>query len=42
MDWGELTYEYPSNDWGGTIGKHRDFNLDLSWFQFRIGIAYRF
>jgi len=41
-DWGELTYEYPSNDWGGTIGKYRDFNLDLSGFQFRIGIAYRF
>jgi len=41
-DWGELSYEYPSNDWGGTVSKHRDFNLDLSGFQFRIGIAYRF
>ncbi len=41
-DWGELTYEYPGNDWGGTIGEYRDFNLDLSGFQFRIGIAYRF
>lgn len=42
-DWGDLTYEYPSNYWGaGTLNKHRDFNLDLSGFQFRLGIAYRF
>jgi hypothetical protein len=41
-NWGDLTYEYPSNYWAGTITKHRDFNLDLSGFQFRIGIAYRF
>jgi hypothetical protein len=41
-DWGDLTYEYPSNYWAGTIAKHRDFNLDLSGFQFKIGIAYRF
>jgi hypothetical protein len=42
-DWGELTYEYPSNYWGPTaLNKHRDFKLDLSGFQFRLGIAYRF
>lgn len=42
-DWGELTYEYPSNYWeAGALNKHRDFNLDLSGFQFKLGIAYRF
>lgn len=42
-DWGDLTYEYPSNYWGAeALNKHRDFNLDLSGFQFRLGIAYRF
>jgi hypothetical protein len=42
-EWGELTYEYPSNYWGAAaLNKHRDFNLDLSGFQFRLGIAYRF
>jgi hypothetical protein len=41
-DWGELTYEYPSNYWEETISRHRNFNLDLSGFQFKIGIAYRF
>jgi len=41
-DWGKLTYEYPSNSWEGSATKHRDFNLDLSCFQFRLGIAYRF
>jgi hypothetical protein len=42
-DWGELTYEYPSNyREEGAISKYRDFNLDLSGFQFRLGITYRF
>ena len=41
-DWGELTCEYPSNFWEGSASKHRNFNLNLSCFQFRIGIAYRF
>jgi hypothetical protein len=39
-EWGELIYEYPSNSWEGSGGKHRDFNLNLSGFQFRIGIGY--
>jgi len=41
-EWGDLTYERPSNYWDGSISKHRDFTLDLSGFQFRIGISYRF
>ncbi|MGD8539973.1 MAG: hypothetical protein PVI66_14760 [Candidatus Aminicenantes bacterium] len=42
-EWGELTYEYPSNYWEeGALTKHRDFSLDLSGFQLRLGIAYRF
>jgi hypothetical protein len=42
-DWGDLTYEYPSNYWGAAaLNKHHDFNLDLSGFQFRLGISYRF
>lgn len=40
--WGNLTYEFPSNKWEGFQIPLRDLSLDLSGFQFRTGISYRF
>jgi hypothetical protein len=45
-DWGTLEVEYPTNYWQeGTVDgsrKVRDFKLDLSGFQLRAGIFFRF
>jgi hypothetical protein len=43
--WGTARFLWPSNAWnlfGGTWWRARDFELDLSGFQLRIGIYYRF
>jgi hypothetical protein len=43
--WGTAHFLWPSNAWdlfGGTWWRARDFELDLSGFQLRIGIYYRF
>lgn len=42
-DWGNLDYPFPSNYWetAGEV-KLRDFKLDLSGFQLRMGFSYRF
>jgi len=43
--WGTARFLWPSNGWeifGGTWWRARDFELDLSGFQVRIGIYYRF
>jgi hypothetical protein len=42
-DWGNLYYPFPSNYWeaAGQV-KLRDFKLDLSGFQLRMGFSYRF
>jgi hypothetical protein len=40
--WNVVTNEYPSNYWESGIAGHRDFLLDLSGFQIRMGISYRF
>jgi hypothetical protein len=42
--WGELELELPTNYWpeGTDEGKIRDFELDLSGFQLRLGLSYRF
>jgi len=42
-DWGNLAYPFPSNYWetAGQV-KLRDFKLDLSGFQVRMGFSYRF
>ncbi|MGD2091581.1 MAG: hypothetical protein PVH61_35740 [Candidatus Aminicenantes bacterium] len=42
-DWGNLNYPFPSNYWEATGEvKLRDFKLDLSGFQLRMGFSYRF
>jgi len=42
--WGELEVELPTSDWPGnsSSGKSRDFELDLSGFQLRLGFSFRF
>jgi len=40
--WGDATYQFPSNYWESGITGYRDFTLDLSGFQIRMGISYRF
>lgn len=42
--WGTLTTEVPANDWpdGSAASKTRDFELDTSGFQARIGLSFRF
>ncbi len=43
--WGTARFLWPSNGWdlfGGTWWRARDFKLDLSGFQIKIGIYYRF
>jgi hypothetical protein len=43
--WGTARFLWPSNGWtifGGTWWRARDFKLDLSGFQARIGLFYRF
>ena len=43
--WGTARFLWPSNGWtifGGTWWRTRDFKLDLSGFQARIGLFYRF
>jgi hypothetical protein len=42
-DWGSLDYPFPTNYWetAGEV-KLRDFKLDLSGFQLRMGFSYRF
>ena len=43
--WGTINLTWPSNGWKGLDGdwwRAGDFNLDLSGFQARIGIFYRF
>ena len=43
--WGDIYYQYPSNYWGEEEHRNyrlRDFHLDLSGFQIRIGISRRF
>ncbi len=43
--WGTARFLWPSNGWNlfeGTWWRARDFELDLSGFQLRIGIYYRF
>jgi hypothetical protein len=43
--WGTARFLWPSNGWdlfGGTWWRARDFKLDLSGFQVKIGIYYRF
>ncbi len=43
--WGTARFLWPSNAWElfeGTWWRARDFELDLSGFQFRIGLYYRF
>lgn len=43
--WGTARFLWPSNGWtafGGTWWRARDFELDLSGFQLRIGVLYRF
>ena len=45
MPWGTARFLWPSNAWTtfqGTWWRARDFKLDLSGFQLRIGIFYRF
>lgn len=42
FDWGNLSYEFPSNSWNQSDRKHRDFSLDLSGFQLRLGISFGF
>ena len=43
-DWGSINLTYPTNYWEGDSRgqKVRDFILDLSGFQFRFGLYYRF
>lgn len=43
-DWGEIYYVWPSNYWFKEQKDLRigDFKLDLSGFQMKIGIFYRF
>jgi hypothetical protein len=42
--WGQLEVELPTNYWpeGTDEGKIRNFELDLSGFQLRLGLSYRF
>jgi hypothetical protein len=43
--WGTARFLWPSNGWtafGGSWWRARDFELDLSGFQLRIGVLYRF
>lgn len=42
--WGELEAELPTNFWpdGSNEGKVRDFELNLSGFQLRLGLSFRF
>jgi hypothetical protein len=43
--WGTAQFLWPSNGWNlaqGTWWRARDFELDLSGFQIRLGIFYRF
>ena len=42
--WGELEVELPTNYWpeNSKSGKSRDFELDLSGFQLRLGFSFRF
>lgn len=42
--WGELEVELPTNYWpdNSSSGKSRDFELDLSGFQLRLGFSFRF
>jgi len=42
--WGELEFELPTNYWpeGTDERRIRDFELDLSGFQLRLGLSYRF
>jgi hypothetical protein len=43
--WGTASFLWPSNAWvvsKGTWWKARDFELDLSGFQFRLGVYFRF
>jgi hypothetical protein len=43
--WGTARFLWPSNGWtafGGTWWRARDFELDLSGFQLRVGVLYRF
>ncbi|MCP5105188.1 MAG: hypothetical protein GY950_17495, partial [bacterium] len=41
-EWGTINALYPSNYWEEGMSKSRDFKLDLSGFQLKGGIAYRF
>lgn len=44
-DWGSQTYQFPSNFWEDLSGDERlvrDFTLDLSGFQIRLGLFFRF
>jgi len=42
--WGEIDLELPTNYWPNNTeeGQVRDFELDLSGFQFRLGLSFRF
>jgi hypothetical protein len=42
--WGELEVKLPTNYWpnNSNTGKSRDFELDLSGFQLRLGLSFRF
>ncbi|MFC2163824.1 hypothetical protein ACFLT2_02360 [Acidobacteriota bacterium] len=42
--WGEIDLELPTNYWPNNTaeGRSRDFKLDLSGFQFRLGLSLRF
>jgi len=45
MPWGTASFLWPSNGWDlaqGTWWRSRDFELDLSGFQIRLGIYFRF
>jgi hypothetical protein len=44
MYWGYIHYQYPSNYWEGADEslETRDFKLDLSGFQVKVGIYFRF